>query len=82
MDRNPAQNPVTPQVRQYSTPAICPTEQDVFAMAHLFGQLSKTAGHTNSAAQRTKLILLEQSPNTQEYADLYEQGYIAFRRAS
>lgn len=80
MDRTPGRNATTPQVRQFSDPNICPTEQDVYSMGSFLTALMKTAGRSNAASQRQKIIFLQQP--FQEYADVYQQFYIDFRHTS
>ncbi len=75
-----ARNPVMPQVRQFSDPNICPTEQDVYSMGTFLRALMKTASRSDAACQRQRLVFLQQP--FQEYADLYQQFYLDFRHTS
>lgn len=76
MDRL-SHNPVSlPGV--YSNPNLSPSEQDVYATAHLFRALASSVGHNTHNKSPISEI---QFPNI-DVAQLYQLGYISLRHSS
>ena len=59
-------------------PRLLPTEQEVYATAHLFRAMANTQGHTAHA----KAALWPIQIPSAEIADLYQQSYIALRHST
>ena len=76
MDR-PQRNPVSlPGV--YSNPRVSPTEQDVYATAHLFRAMASTQSHNTHNKSPISEI---QFPNT-DLGMLFQLGYISLNHST
>jgi len=76
--RRPPNNPVTPPSLRFSDPITTPTEQDVYATAHLGRAMANSAGHTT----HNKLPFWGIMFQLQEQADMVQNMFLGIRRTT